>query len=791
MTPGGSCTIPADQPYIEIIETNTGKLEGAIPLTNNLRDALFQFRQQLYPNDENHFWIDAICIRQDKEGDEKNGQIQNMAKIFAFAETVRIWLGWGDDRPEDDLAWNCINQVLALVNIEQYSKDKSRAREWMAFHNLIHREWFSRRWILQEVLYARKADVYWGDKHISWPNFAAAVSLLDFQHDALQSLLLGSAAVSHDSERLRDVNASGAAVLIRLLGTLFRTSGDGEIMECLWSLEMLLVGLTAFKCVKPHDSVYAIMQLSKDAIPVVKSKRRGEIPTVPAQGTVPNQSEQSEEANALHSLVDDSHLIRGRSPRQGDSLSSRRTNYHARSRPRSVSKAREAAEEEYDAHVKRQFVVDYQKSVLALCTEVIEFVKQRSKSIDIICKSWAPDIAHIASYQLHDDDMITHPSWIQSCTYRGNGSQHGTDYPNVDTNGAQKSSRTTRSHRGTAMDPFVGTQVSGMQTYSASANIPPRHFKIESRILSSLGFILDEIVEAYPSYNGDIPATWLKVGEWRDPFEPTVSSSDIGEPPDRLWRTLVGNRFSSDGPQRLPAFWKQACRLLFQSMPKGKNSTLSTDRFLQRSSAATTSVPKAALPFVHRMRAVVWGRAMIKTRGRPIGDHSIGLAPSQVEQGDLICILYGCSVPVVLRRLHRTIPGRTIPKIWSTVGETTSSTEQNANNSSLNITAPDETQIHQLGDCRGSIHNVHGNASSEIDLNVLGRPEEYSLIGECYVHGMMDAEAFSVQEEHRIKDSVFHIGCAAEDCNCDRCQSDNDASNSPTKKRKLTGHDVF
>ena len=56
----------------------------------------------------------------------------------------------------------------------------------------------------------------------------------------------------------------------------------------------------------------------------------------------------------------------------------------------------------------------------------------------------------------------------------------------------------------------------------------------------------------------------------------------------------------------------------------------------------------------------------------------LGLAPPSAEKGDIICVLFGCSVPVLLR--------------------------------------PSTTK---------------------------GREDEFTFIGECYLHGMMDGEAIS------------------------------------------------
>ena len=52
--------------------------------------------------------------------------------------------------------------------------------------------------------------------------------------------------------------------------------------------------------------------------------------------------------------------------------------------------------------------------------------------------------------------------------------------------------------------------------------------------------------------------------------------------------------------------------------------------------------------FCRRVQAVTWERALVKTR-----DGRLGLVAKGVQRGDLVCILYGCSVPIILRRSAR------------------------------------------------------------------------------------------------------------------------------------------
>jgi hypothetical protein len=71
--------------------------------------------------------------------------------------------------------------------------------------------------------------------------------------------------------------------------------------------------------------------------------------------------------------------------------------------------------------------------------------------------------------------------------------------------------------------------------------------------------------------------------------------------------------------------------------------------------------------FLRRVQAVIWNKRLIRTKpykpdesGKPDEPDEpdepgrLGLVPEKAQTDDLICVLYGCSVPVVLRRFEKT-----------------------------------------------------------------------------------------------------------------------------------------
>lgn len=70
------------------------KSAGTLSVTRNLHEALVQLRDRFI---DRVLWIDAICINQ-ADLDERSCQVASMARIYAIASRVLVWLGpAGDD----------------------------------------------------------------------------------------------------------------------------------------------------------------------------------------------------------------------------------------------------------------------------------------------------------------------------------------------------------------------------------------------------------------------------------------------------------------------------------------------------------------------------------------------------------------------------------------------------------------------------------------------------------------------------------------------------------------------
>ena len=101
--------------------------------------------------DQQLFWIDAICIDQSSHA-ERNHQVGLMRTIYLQATHVVVWLGEGDLR--SDLA---IDYITGRVDSGRHyeSSPASPAELRLAVQELLEREYWSRVWIIQEVMLAR------------------------------------------------------------------------------------------------------------------------------------------------------------------------------------------------------------------------------------------------------------------------------------------------------------------------------------------------------------------------------------------------------------------------------------------------------------------------------------------------------------------------------------------------------------------------------------------------------------------------------------------------------------
>ena len=141
---------------------------------------LWRFTQE--HNQAIYFWIDAICIDQTNDI-EKGHQVALMDKIYSSAKLTIIWVGQEDEFTKDAMSvidyigkvplerhneikpsdWH--NQNSALKRIGSKPQDY---RKWLGLIALLNRPYFSRIWIVQEILLSKIVLLVCGDFQIPW-----------------------------------------------------------------------------------------------------------------------------------------------------------------------------------------------------------------------------------------------------------------------------------------------------------------------------------------------------------------------------------------------------------------------------------------------------------------------------------------------------------------------------------------------------------------------------------------------------------------------------------------------
>ncbi|CAD6575078.1 MAG: hypothetical protein ASARMPRED_007045 [Alectoria sarmentosa] len=293
---------------------------------------------------------------------------------------------------------------------------------------------------------------------------------------------------------------------------------------------------------------------------------------------------------------------------------------------------------------RRTMIVDYAQPFEHACKDFVQIAIQNSQSLDILCRPWAPQFDRL-------------PSWVP-----------------------EKSKAVMVMDRDNTMqsvngDIFASALAGPVRSpiYNASKLKRPNFRMSDSSIgaprMSVEGFTLDVIqAKQTPALMGNIPPGWIDFLGWKD---------IKGPPPDKAWRTLVGDRKGGVVPPPT-AFYRRACERTFQRVEPGQG--------FDTGEAAGLRDPITG-KFVRRVKTVVWGRRLIRTEKHDL----VGLAPGATKKRDVVAILYGLSVPVVLRQVQDAAEGDNV----------------------------------------------------------------YTLVGECFIYGMMDGEALDFKEAQAIQDQTF------------------------------------
>jgi len=187
--------LPADQinagdeaelPDAEVFEIEVNGT--ALTVTQNLFDGLVQLAQT--PRiDTTPLWIDALCINQGDKA-ERSSQVQLMGDIYSRATKVVIWLDSDDSElaetkylldnfaPRMEIYWN--SRLFDIVRDRLLEPTIARKLglslsfdEWLSKWDglarfMRRRRYFTRGWIVQEVMLSRDIALLCGSRQLPW-----------------------------------------------------------------------------------------------------------------------------------------------------------------------------------------------------------------------------------------------------------------------------------------------------------------------------------------------------------------------------------------------------------------------------------------------------------------------------------------------------------------------------------------------------------------------------------------------------------------------------------------------
>lgn len=156
-------------------------------ITESLFNALVRFRRS---DRDRRVWADALCINQE-DSKERAAQVTLMPEIYTYAAKTLVYLGEHTDHSE--LVPKFVDSVIKLdigrIRQTQPNPNTTHASAlnlpakddpaWEAIVRFFCRPWFSRVWVVQEVILARDARFYCGDWELSWWQMAEMGSRFD------------------------------------------------------------------------------------------------------------------------------------------------------------------------------------------------------------------------------------------------------------------------------------------------------------------------------------------------------------------------------------------------------------------------------------------------------------------------------------------------------------------------------------------------------------------------------------------------------------------------------------
>src|SRR5690242_2728262 len=193
--------------------------------TLSVRQNLFDFLQEIRHRREEYFFIDQICIDQSNHS-ERNNQVQLMSKIYSNCQSVLLWL--------NDKEGHCAEAARDFIRLSNID----------ALATLLSNDYFSRLWIVQELLLARTIRVFTaGHIWLDWETIWSVTKQVNLGETKL---------TAKESAAWKRV-LPNTQKLVRMTGNGGQRKESKELLE--------ILSFSANVCQEPRDKVYGLMSL--------------------------------------------------------------------------------------------------------------------------------------------------------------------------------------------------------------------------------------------------------------------------------------------------------------------------------------------------------------------------------------------------------------------------------------------------------------------------------------------------------------------------------------------------
>ncbi|PHH74886.1 hypothetical protein CDD80_2768 [Ophiocordyceps camponoti-rufipedis] len=247
-------------------------------VTKSLEVALLHLTPQQHPLT---LWIDAVCINQD-DSVEKTEQVEQMKHIYSLATSVTAWLGPSADNSDAAMRWIQRYGSLArdlgigttpelrlrpLLHTLESDPDKlpQRLRDFLAdisaqlstaagvglaLSHLFSRSFWSRAWVVQEVVHGERLQFVCGRLAVSDELIHYSLRLLR-NHGQYERLKTQSTGLKLPCNKFDVLNPVNIFKIRRAIGP--------------FPLIYLIRTLKHFKATDPRDKIFALVSFASDA----------------------------------------------------------------------------------------------------------------------------------------------------------------------------------------------------------------------------------------------------------------------------------------------------------------------------------------------------------------------------------------------------------------------------------------------------------------------------------------------------------------------------------------------